>query len=146
MKKVFVLVFLILGFFSLTMGQGVNPVRIDPTDPGFREKFSHLNFNGKFYVLALKDEVNNYYMADFSQFPEKFERIYFLSLVYNSDKIVNIDSDISQDRVWFQVNGKFSDKEAGAQFNEFRKNTLKASSTFTAAEKAAWMKKNDKFK
>lgn len=146
MKKVPIFCILMILFsFSIVRGQETGPVTINPEDPGFREKFSHLNFDGKFYLLAVKDAVNNYYMADFSQFPDKFERVYFINLVYKSDIIVNIDSDLSQARVWFLVNNKYSDKEAGTQFIQLREKTLNAATTLTTEEKASWMKKNNKF-
>ena len=85
-------------------------------------------------------------MADFTRFPEKFERVYFINLVYKSGKIVNIDNDLSQNRVWFLVNNKYSGKEAGTEFDQLRDQTLKAATTLTAEEKANWMLKNDKFK
>jgi hypothetical protein len=146
MKKTpFLCVLMILFSFSFVRGQENRPSSIDPEDPGFREKFSHQNFDGKFYLLAVKDAVNNYYMVDFTQLPEKFERVYFVNLVYKSDKIVSIDSDLSQDRVWFLVNNKYSAKEADAQFDQLREKTLKAATTLTAEEKANWMARNDKF-
>jgi hypothetical protein len=146
MKKVplfcILMILLITGFVR---GQETSASSINPEDPAFREKFSHLTFGGKFYILAVKDAVNNYYMADFTQLPGKFERVYFISLVNKQDKIVSIDSDLSQDRVWFMVNNKYSDKEAGTWFNQLRDETLKATSALSAEEKAAWMLKNDKF-
>ena len=146
MKKApFFCILMILLTFSFVRGQEAKTSTINPEDPAFREKFSHLNFDGKFYLLAIKDAVNNYYMADFTQLPQKFERVYFILLVNKSDKIVSIDSDLSQDRVWFMVNNKYSDKEAGVRFDQLRDQTLKASATMTEEEKASWMLKNDKF-
>jgi hypothetical protein len=138
-------ILMILFSFSIVRGQETSSASINPEDPAFRQKFNHLDFEGKFYLLAVKDAVNNYYMADFSQFPDKFERVYFINLVYKSDKIVSIDSDLSQDRIWFQVNNKYSGKEAGAQFDQLREKTLNAATTLTSEEKASWMKKNNKF-
>jgi hypothetical protein len=138
-------ILMILVTFSVAWGQESRSSSINPEDPAFREKFSHLNFNGQFCILAVKDAVNNYYMTDFSQFPVKFEKVYFINLVYKSEIIVNIDSDLSQDRVWFLVNNKYSQKEAGAEFILLRDKTLEASATMTTEEKANWMLKNDKF-
>jgi hypothetical protein len=146
MKKIFFPgILMILLSVNFAWGQNNSSVSINPEDPAFREKFSHLNFDGKFYILAVKDAVNNYYMADFSQLKDKFERVYFVNLVYKSEIIVNIDSDMSQDRVWFLVNNKRSEKEAGAEFDLLRKKTMEAATTMTAEEKAKWMVKNDKF-
>ena len=147
MKKVrFYCILMILFSFRFAIGQVNAPASINPEDPAFRQKFSQLTFDGKFYIKAVVDATNDYYLVDFSQFPEKFERVYFVNLVFKSDKIVNIDHDIFQDRVWFLVNNKVSGKEAGAEFDLLRDKTLKASETMTKEEKDQWMLKNDKVK
>jgi hypothetical protein len=147
MKKApFFYILLLLFSFNFSKGQDSRSVSIDPSDPAFREKFSHLDFDGKFYLLAAHDDVNNYYMADYTLFPDKFERVYFFNLVYTNEMIVNIDGDLSQDRVWFLVNKKYSEKEAGMQFDQLKEKTQKAATTFSAEEKASWMLTNDKFK
>lgn len=146
MKKApFFYILMLLLSFNFSRAQESRSVPINPADPTFREKYSHLNFDGKFYLLAAQDDVNKYYMADFTLFPDKFERVYFLNLVYGSGMIVNIDGDLSQDRLWFLVNKKYSEKEAGTQFDQLREKTHKAAISFTAEEKADWMLKNDKF-
>jgi hypothetical protein len=147
MKKVsfFYTLLLILGLSS-AWGQESRIAKINPEDPTFRAKYSQLSFNGKFYILAVKDDVNNYYMADFTQFPEKFERVYFLNQVYKSGKIVNIDGDISQERVWFLSNKKFTEQETGETFDQLKDLTLKAASAMTTQEKESWMLKNNKFR
>jgi hypothetical protein len=146
MKKVIsASIFIVLISISFLSGQDQNQVTINPANPAFREKFSHLNFDGKFYILAVKDAVNNYYMADFTDFADRFERIYFINLVYKSGKIVNIDSDLSQPRVWFLVNNKFTQKEAADEFDLLKEKTLKASASLSAEQKAKWLRENDKF-
>jgi hypothetical protein len=146
MKKVpFFCILMILFSLGSARGQENNSVSINPSDPAFRAKFSHLDFDGKFYKLAVVDAVNYYYMADFTLFQDKFERVYFINLIYKSGKIVNIDSDLSQDRVWFLVNKKFSTREAGEEFDSLKDQTLKMSDSFSAEEKNNWMQKNSKF-
>jgi hypothetical protein len=147
MKKVhFCSILFILFSISFVRAQDRVHASINPEDPAFREKFSTLDFDKKFYLLAVTDEVNYYYMADFTQMPDKFERVYFINLVYQSDKIVNIDHDLSQSRVWFLVNKKYSKKEVGEEFDLLKDKTITASSTMTKEEKNAWMMKNEKFK
>ena len=131
---------------SSVWGQEVKTTSINPEEPGFRLRFSQVSFNGNFSVMAIGDEVNNYYMADFTQLPDKFEKVYFINLVYNSGKIVNIDADIQQDRVWFLANKKYSEKETTETFGQLRDKTLKAANTMTTREKETWMVKNNKFK
>jgi len=138
-------ILMILFSFSFAMGQERNPVQVNPADPAFRAKFSNMDFNGKFYLLAITDAVNNYYMADFTLFQDKFERVYFINLIYQSGRIVNIDSDLSQGRVWFLANKKFSDKEVAGEFDQLRAETRKVSAGLTAEGKDSWMQKNSKF-
>jgi hypothetical protein len=147
MKKVsFICIMLTLISVTFIQAQQTSTASIDPTDPAFRQKFSKVDFDGKFYFLAVKDAVNDYYMADFTRLPGKFERVYFVNLVYKSDKIVNIDADLSQDRVWFMVSNKYSKQEAGDEFVRLLDRTLKAAETMSPTEQDEWMKKNDKFK
>jgi hypothetical protein len=121
-------------------------ISINPGDPAFREKFSHVNFDGKFSRMAVIDAVNNYYMADFSMFPIKFEKVYFLSLIFTCGKIVNIDADLTQDRLWFLANRKYPVKEINDLFDELKEKTLKQSAGMSDEQKAKWMKDNDKYK
>jgi hypothetical protein len=147
MKKKIIAGTLLLFSLCLTVwSQEDQKISINPSDPAFREKFSHIRFDGNFAILAVKDNVNNYYMADFTQFPVKFEKVYFMNLVYKSKMIVNIDGDISQERVWFMANKSISDKDVLDEFAKLRDKTLSASASMSAEEKTQWMTKNDKFK
>ena len=147
MRKISVLGFLFM-IAAVTMLRAQEPVAasIHPDDPAFREKFSHLDFDGKFSIMAASDQVNNYYMADFTRLPLKFEKVYFLNLVFSCGKIVNIDPDLTQDRIWFLASNKYSIKEINQLFNELKEKTLKKSSGMTDEQKAGWMKDNDKYK
>jgi hypothetical protein len=146
MKKIAVFCFLLIIVTCYNVkAQESSTVSINPADPAFRAKFSELSFNGKFSTMAVTDPVNNYYMADFSQLPVKFEKVYFLSLIFTCGKIVNIDSDLSQNRIWFLANKKYTVKEINILFDELKEKTLKQSSVMTDEQKAVWMKKNDKY-
>jgi hypothetical protein len=119
---------------------------INPDDPEFRAKYNHLIFNDKFVLLAETDQTNNYFIADFSKLTSKFEKVYFLNLVFGSDKIVNIDGDLSHDRIWFLANHKYSEMEIIANFNDLKDKTLKAKIELTENEQKSWLLKNDKVK
>ena len=133
-------------FCGFVNGQQKRPVTINPQDPAFREKFSQLSFDHNFYILAVRDQYSNYYMADFTQFQERFEKVWFISLVSSSTKIASIDNDLSQPRPWFSADNKYPDKEIATVFNDLKEKTLKASSSMTAEQKTSWLLKNDKFK
>ena len=147
MKKASVLCILMLVLSCyFAEGQQRHPSTINPQDPAFREKFSQLSFDKNFSILAVRDQYNNYYMADFTQFQERFEKVWFISLLSSSTKIASIDDDLSQPRPWFMAENKYTDKEIATEFNDLKEKTLNASSSMTAEEKKSWLLKNDKLK
>ncbi len=139
------LIFLLISG-SMVIAQEVSTLQIDPSNPEFRTQFSKLEFKDRFAVLATSDGANNYFMADFSQLPGKFEKIWFLNLIFQSSRIVNIDPGIDRNRVWFLASRKFSEKEVLDEFEELKVRTMKESSQMTETEKSEWMKINDKYK
>lgn len=130
----------------LVEGQQQHPATINPQDPAFREKFSQVSFDNNIYILAVRDQFSNYYMADFTQFSSRFEKVYFVTLTASSGKIISIDNDLSQPRPWFMADNTYTDKEIATEFNDLKEKTLNASSSMTAEEKTSWLLKNDKFK
>ncbi len=144
MKTVILCFLLLTG--TVLFGQESSVEDINPADPAFIEKYEHVDFAGKFAVLVLSNETNNYYMADFTLLPTRFEKVYFLNLVFAGGKIVNIDSDISHKKVWFFSNRVNEKSEILGLFDQLRDKTLKAKATFTDQQKSDWLKKNDKYK
>jgi hypothetical protein len=121
-------------------------VYINPADPAFRAKYKDVDFAGRFSVLAVSDQDNNYYMVDFTKLPTKFEKVYFINLVFKGGKAVNIDSDLSQERVWFLAVKSTKEQSVHDYFLDLKKKTEDAAAAFTAEEQAGWLKKNDKYK
>jgi hypothetical protein len=129
-----------------TVAQEPSSVYINPKDPEFLAKYKDIDFAGKFSVLAVSDEKNNYFIADFAKLPSQFEKVYFINLVFGTGKVVNIDSDLSSGKVWFLANKKYSASEIGVLLDQLKEKTGKANSTFTDEQKEDWLKKNDKYK
>jgi hypothetical protein len=121
-------------------------VYINPCDPDFRARYGSLEFGDKFSLLALSDQDNNYYIVDFTKLPTRFEKIFFLNLVFRSDKVVCIDSDLAQNRIWFSANRQVQETKIRDTFLELKKKSTDAASLFTEEEKTQWMSKNDKYK
>ena len=86
-------------FVSTAFTQDLQEQYINPADPAFRAKYESLVFNDKFVLLAESDNNNNYYIADFSKFKSRFEKIYFLNLVFQSEKIVNLEGNLEHQQV-----------------------------------------------
>lgn len=140
----FIVMFLISGFSGLA--QTSEDLTMDLRNPEFRKKYENIDFKGNFSMQVLKDNTNNYFVVDFSSFKEKFEKVYFLSLIFQNGKIVNIDSDISRDKVWFLSHCNHSSDEINLTFKNLKDQTLEKSNSLTPEEKASWLKENDKYK
>jgi hypothetical protein len=135
----------------LFTGFGINAQTIDqqevnPSDPAFRKKFENIDFQGKFSIQVLKDNTNNYYLVDFSQFKDKYEKVYFLSLTFKQGKIVNIDGDLSHNTLWFLSNAANSIDEINKIFLDMKERTIQSGNSLTREQKEQWLKENDKYK
>ena len=110
---------------SLTMrGQQAG---VQPDSPAFIGKYAELDFKGKFAVLIDKDATNNYFLLDFTKFPTRFDRVYFMTLSFSRNELINIDPDITKTRVCFMANGKYSEVEVIKLFDELKKKVNDAS-------------------
>lgn len=133
-------------FAGNIMAQEVSVLPIDPSNPEFRAKFDKLEFNDRFAVLAASDESNHYFLADFSKFQTRFEKIWFLNLVFQDAIIVTIDSAIELDRFWFLSKRIYSEEQVLDEMDALKTSTFKRSEEMTEDEKAEWMGIHDKYK
>ena len=102
------------------------------------------NFGKAYYLLTKSDDVNNFFVVDFTKFPSDFEKIYFKNLVYKSKVIVSIDSDLTKGVGKFQANKKFDLEIVNKSFDEMVEKTINANSTMDSVKKDEWIKKNTK--
>jgi hypothetical protein len=121
-------------------------VYINPADPAFRAKYAGLEFGENFSRLAVSDSEKNYYLVDLTKFESRFEKVYFMNLVFRSDKVVCMDSDLSQDRIWFSARTEVQEAKITDYFLELKKKCADAASAFSEDEKTQWLNKNDKYK
>ena len=133
-------------FVSAAFTQDLQEKYINPADPVFRAKYESLVFNDKFVLLAESDNNNNYYIADFSKLKSRFEKIYFLNLVFQSDKIVNMEGNLEEERIWFLADKQYEVNNIFTLFDELKEKTLSASTAYSVEEKNTWLKANDKYK
>src|SRR5512138_1053258 len=84
--------------------QAVSPDSVNPADPAFRAKYDRISFGDQFSLMVHSDSQNNYFIVDLTRLPTKFEKVYFMNLVFKESKVVNIDSDLGKDRLWFLSN------------------------------------------
>ena len=98
MKRIILFSFILFAALTIrAQKEGINP-----GDPSFNKKYENFDFKGQFAVLVYKTGDYNYLLLDFSKFSTRFERIYFMNLSFTSDKLINIDSDIAKNEVWFK--------------------------------------------
>lgn len=137
---------LLIASTHLIRAQEASINEIDLSNPEFRTQFIPLEFKGKFAQLVTADTTNNYFIVDMTHFQSKFEKIWFLTLIFSSEKIVSFDSGIGQEQLWFLAHRLYSEKEILEEFTAIKEKTLKESSQLTESEKSEWMKINDKYK
>jgi len=119
---------------------------VQPGDPAFVAKYAGLDFKGKFALAIEQTPSNNYFLVDFSILPVRFERVYFINLTFSSDKLINIDPDISKDRVCFMANSKYSETDILEIFEDLKKKVDEKSASWSENMKAEWLQRNDKYK
>jgi len=142
----FFLLFLFLASAGITFAQHESELWIAPSDPDFRAKYADVEFGKAIAVKVVESQTKNYFLIDLTKFNSRFEKIWYLNLVFKEDKIVNIDPDITHDRMWFQANRKYDESDVLELFTLLKERTDQASQKMTAQEKEKWMKKHDKYK
>lgn len=108
-------------------------------------EFSQDDFGDRFCVMAQGDSDASYYVIDQTKLPGEFGRIYFLNLIYQDNKVVNIDPDIHDDQMWYKASSSYTDEEIVCLMDELREKTIQKESSLNQDEKASWLKKNSKF-
>ncbi len=136
---IFLLLFTIIGKGQSDMGISMS----SPLDPMFT--FDQTQFDDRFAVHVFSDEVYDYYVIDYTKMPQRFERIYFLNLIYKDDQVVHIDPDINKTQSWFKSHERYPQTEIICKLEDFLDETLEASRLWPEADKQAWLLKYDKF-
>lgn len=97
-----------------------------------------------YYKLTNSDANNYYYQIDFSKFTTKFEKNYFMNLIYKNSVLVSIDSDLSKAKMNLIANIFHSEQKIIENIEDVIFKTVNANSTFTELEKQNWMTSNIK--
>ncbi len=134
---------LFLGYAMVSIAQEEN---VDPADSAFNAKYASFDFKSRFAAVATTDSRNNYYLVDFTKLPDRFERVWFMNLVFQHPEVVNIDPDIRKVKLWFQSDHRYPVKEVIDLFDNLMNKTKEAAQSTTTPEKVSWLKNNDKYK
>lgn len=119
---------------------------IDPSDSALIQKYADFDFHGSFALMVEKDNLNNYFLVDLSSFAERFERVWFMNMVFQHPEVVNIDPNISRKQIWFQAHSRYSVQSILDQLDVCKKETMASSERWSPSEKSNWLKMNDKYK
>jgi hypothetical protein len=148
MKRIFyaLIGLFFLGITGTASAQQATEVQIEPSNPAFQETYRNFDFRGKFSARVLQDTENNYFLVDFSKLTVKYEKVYFMNLSFNEGRIVNLDGDLSHDKIWFGANRKYPEQDILNLFTELKDKTEHSSQALDSEQKSAWLKANDKYK
>jgi hypothetical protein len=140
MKQLFIAILVSLSS-GLTMAQSGNHA---VEDQNSLQAYASYDFQGKFAAMVGQVGNNKVYLVDFSLLPTRFERVFFMNLSFGSYEIVNMDPTVTENRVRFMSDRNNAEKDVLQQLSELRERTVKANA-WTEDQKAAWLKKNDKY-
>jgi hypothetical protein len=144
MKIVFLILMSVMVLAS--NGQSVDKKPVSGKAPAIPLVFDQKEFGDRFSVLFYSEGDYDYYAVDLTKMKDRFERIYFVILTYDDLKVVNIDSDIEKDQIWFKTFYQNKEEAITCLFKDLKDKSAKAGQDMTAEEKSAWLAKNDKFK
>ncbi|MBC8314166.1 MAG: hypothetical protein H8E51_01570 [Bacteroidetes bacterium] len=134
-----------LGSSGLIVAQHESELWIAPSNPDFRAKYADVEFGEAIAVKVIESQTKNYFIVDLTKFNSRFEKIWYINLVFKEEKIVNIDPDIANDRLWFQASRQYDESDVLELFASLKEKTDQVSLKMTLQEKKEWMVKNDKY-
>jgi hypothetical protein len=135
----------ILLIFTIATYSGYGQQNDNSSDQSVKFHFDQKDFGDRFCVAADNDADYNYYVINMEKFAGRYEKIYFLNLVFTNDKIVNIDAEIDNTQLWFKSSIQNPENDITCLMDDLKKQTDQAASKLSGAEKTAWLKTNDKY-
>ena len=133
MKKIITPVLAILFTLNIAIGQDLEL------------QFDQEKFGDQFSAMVVEDLEYNYYVVDLTKFSSRFEKIYFLNLIYQDQKVVNIDPDVDGLQMWFKAYDRFDINEITCLLNDQKDQAIEAGASFTDAERSKWLESHDKY-
>ena len=141
MKNLLLFLIFLLPVAALTAQE----LPFDPRDPVFLERYREIDFNGGFSVLVMSDTESDYYAADFSRLGSRFEKVWFLNLVFRGDRLVVMEAGPDADLAWFKAVRDGQSEKVHEYLLGLKKKSEEAALRYTKEEQDEWMKRNDKY-
>lgn len=129
---------IVLLFLAATSGLSAQQEAMTD-DPASRLFFSQQSFGDRFAVMVEEDESFGYFTTDLTKMPGLFLKAYFLDLAFADRQIISIDSDISDDQLWFKVPVSVSEHDALCKFDEMKEEAVRAEASMPEAERREWL-------
>ncbi len=145
MKEVYLRFFLFLWILPAMHHLSAQEVEFNPADSSFHMRYADFDMQGNFCMMVFAGERKNYYLADFTMLPERFDKIWFMNLVFKDTIVVNADRAIDRERIWFTAENAYPERVVTARMESLRQETLRKSGLMTAGEKSEYLRMNDKY-
>jgi hypothetical protein len=141
------IVFLILMsvMFLASNGQSYDNKQVSGKSAAIPLVFDQKEFGDRFSVMFYSVDDYDYYVIDLTKLKDRFERVYFMNLTYEESRLISLDAGIDNDQIWFKAFHQYKETEITCLFKDLKEKAALAGKDMTAAEKSAWMAKNDKF-
>jgi hypothetical protein len=131
---------------SISYGQSNGTAAVNSQPRSIPLVFDQKDFEGRFSVMSQSDENYDYYVIDLTRFTDRFERVYFMNLTYDDNRLVNLDADIEKDQTWFKTYYTNNEKVMTCLFNDLKEKTQETAQKMSPAERSEWLAVHDKFK
>ena len=137
--------FVVALVLTLNLIPGITRAQDNEPFKAWEMQVKSTGFGDKFSLQPANDSEYDYYVVDLTKLPSRFERIYFLNLVYRTDSVVNIDPDINDDMMWFKAYHLYNPENISCLLDEYKVRANRAEEEYSDEEKAGWLQSHDKF-
>jgi hypothetical protein len=100
--------------------QSENKAPVGNNQPANSMVFNQREFADRFSVLFTSEDDYDYYVIDLTKLKDRFERVYFMNLTYQDNRIINLDPDVEKDQIWFKSFHKYNETEINCLFNDLK--------------------------
>ncbi|MDP3461821.1 MAG: hypothetical protein Q8S18_03420 [Bacteroidales bacterium] len=119
----------------------------DPTMELLESKLQDVVFGNKIAAYVHQDEVNDYYVVNFSGFSSRYEQVFFAVSLNELNYLTSISSDFEQGNMWFSVNRSLNKKSSLVieEIDSQKQLALASFAETNADQRRLWLIEFDKF-
>jgi hypothetical protein len=109
-------------------------------------EYAGYDLKDRFAACIAGDSIHDYYLVDLARFESRFEKVYFMNLTFSVKELINLDPDLSRDRVLFMVVKTPSAENLVGELEKIHDQVNDTVKAWPAGRKSAWLNENDKYK